>query len=69
MRMLRAKSAVCLIVSPQEVTDIHFSFFLLFIIVCTLLCGGEEVATFPVLPSQSAVQSLLGGGEGSAGEG
>lgn len=67
--MLRAKSAVCLIVSPQEVTDIHFSFCLLFIIVCTSTYGGEEVAKFLVLLGLSAVRRLLRGEEGSEGEG
>lgn len=71
MRMLRAKSAVCLIVSPARVAGILFFFFLLFAFLCMETCGGEEVARSPVLRTHGAARSLqvAGGGEGVAGWG
>lgn len=64
MRMLRAKSAVCLIVSPARVAGIRFFFVLIFAFLCTQTCGGEEVARSLVLLIHDAVRSLQGGRRG-----
>lgn len=69
MRMLRAKSAVCLIVSPARVAGIRFFFVLIFDFLCTKTCGGEEVARSLVLLIHDAVRSLQGGGRGGRHEG
>lgn len=67
MRMLRAKSAVCLIVSPARVAGIRFFFVLIFDFLCTKTCGGEEVARSLVLLIHDAVRSLQGGGRRGGG--
>lgn len=63
MRMLRAKSAVCLIVSPARVAGIQFFFVLIFAFLCTQTCGGEEVARSLVLLIRGAVRTcrVVGG--------